>query len=403
MNSRERVLATINHQEPDKMPIDIGAMRSTGVMAIAYAKVKKKLGIQSGRVRVYDVMQQLAEIEPAILERFQVDVVDIVNTSLAPMRQAWKTYLLPDGTEAEVPPDHYFESDGKEGWFATNAMGERWGRMPKGCLYFEPISPPIGAPRKAAEEYRVPTWTDEALIQYQENARYLAHHTEYALFAGFGGNILENGQLLRGWGNFMMDLADGSGFADEFIDSLVEQHLHNLKAFLAAVGDSIHIIQMGDDLGTQSGPQVSLDMFRRFILPAYKKVYGYVKEHYPHIKLFLHSCGSIEIYINDLIEVGVDILNPVQTSAKNMDPQKLKDTYGDRITFWGGGCDTQSMLPNCTPQEIEAHVKERIAIFAPGGGYVFTPVHNIQADVPVENIIALYDAAIQARECYGAK
>jgi uroporphyrinogen decarboxylase len=397
MNSRERVAAALNHQEVDKVPIDCGAMRSTGIMAIAYAKLKKKLGIKSGHIRVYDFSQQLAEIEPEILDLFEVDVVDISNTLLYPDPRSWKEYMLPDGTQAEAPPEVFYESDGDGGYIVKHDNGFEWGRMPKGCLYFEVHQPPLGAPRKNVDEYQLYEFTDERLAWLQERSRYLFENTDYALMGGFGGNILELGQSIRGWGNFMMDLADGSGFAEELIDYITENHLRNLKLYLETLGDTIQLIQLGDDLGTQKGPQLSLPMFQKMILPSYKKIYSFIKENYPHIKIFLHSCGAIEPFIEDLIEVGVNALNPVQTSAANMDPNQLKQKYGDRITFWGGGCDTQHLLPSASPVDIENHVKERMEILKPGGGFVFTTIHNIQADVPAENIVAVYNAAKKYR------
>ncbi len=393
MTPRERVLTAVERREPDKVPIDCGAMRSTGLTAIAYARLKEYLGIKGGKIRVYDFMQQLAEIEPEILELFEVDVVDIVNTSLYPDEREWKPFVLPDGTKAEVPPEALFEADGAGGYNARNAKGEIWGRMPQGCLYCEMVEPPFGEPRKCIEDFDLPFLTEEQLEWLQPRAKYLYENTDYALMGGFGGNILEQGQWLRGWGNFMMDMAEDPGYAEALIDRLVGWHLNNLSLYLNAVGDYIQLIQMGDDLGTQAGPQLSSEMYRRFISPAHKRIYDYVHEYYPHIKLFLHSCGSVEAFMNDFIDEGVDVLNPIQTSAANMEPSYLKQTYGNKLALWGGGCDTQHVLCEASPEEIRQHVHERIQTFAPGGGYVFTTIHNIQANVPPQNILAVYEAA----------
>ncbi len=397
MTPRERVLKTIEHQEPDKVPIDCGAMRSTGMTAIAYARLKEYLGITSGTIRVYDFMQQLAEIEPEILDLFEVDVVDIVNTSLYPDERKWKPFLLPDGTKAEVSPETFFEQDGSGGYLATNEKGNVWGRMPKGCLYCEMIEPPFGEPRKPVEQFELPRFPDEQLEWMRERAKYLYEHTNYALLGGFGGNIIEQGQWLRGWGNFMMDMAEDPSYVKALINRLVEWHLENLKLYLNAVGDYLHLIQMGDDLGTQAGPQLSSEMYHCFIKPAHIRIYSYVQEYSPHVKLFLHTCGSVEAFMNDFVDEGVQVLNPIQTSAANMDPKYLKSTYGKRLAFWGGGCDTQEVLPTAKPEDIREHVKERMRIFAPGGGYVFTTIHNIQANVPPENIVATYEAAKEFR------
>jgi uroporphyrinogen decarboxylase len=392
MTSRERVLTALNHREPDRVPVDLGAMRSTGMMAIAYARLKRHLGIREGRIRVFDFSQQLAEIEPLILERFQIDTVDIANTSLYPDERTWSPFTLPDGTPAEIPPDVSYRSDGEGGYLAASAKGEVWGRMPKGCLYFDLFEPPYGAPRKPVEEFTLPLYTDKQLEWLRRRAEFLNRHTEYALMGGFSGNTIEKAQRLRGTGNFMLDLAEDPEYAEALLHHLVDIHVRNLKLFLDAVGDAIQIIQFGDDLGTQNGPQISRDMYRRFIHPLHKRLYFLVRERKPHLKIFLHSCGSVEAFMDFFIDEGVDVINPVQTSAVNMEPAYLKAKYGDRIAFWGGGCDTQQILSQASPEQIREHVRERLQIFAPGGGYVFNTIHNIQANVPPENIVALFDA-----------
>jgi len=395
MTSRERVLTTLQHKEPDKVPIDFGGMRSTGIMAIAYNRLKKYLGITSGETRVYDVMQQLAEPEKEILDLFEVDVVDL-NNSFGEHSENWKEWTLPDGSIGKLPK-HLYPYRKNSDWIYE--FDNRKYRMPEGCLYFEFYQPILGNAKSSKDIDNVP-WgflTDEELKRLEQKAKYLYENTDYAIMGGFGGNILEGGQELRGWDNFMLDLVDNRSFAEDLMDKLVEVYLVNLKDYLQAVGDYIQLIQMGDDLGTQEGPQLSPDMYREFIKPRHKAIYQYVKQH-SKVFVFLHSCGSIYRLIPDLIDEGIDVLNPVQTSAAEMDPKRLKAEFGDKITFWGGGCDTQSVLPRGRPQEITAHVKERIEIFAPGGGFVFTQVHNVQADVPPENVVAMFDAVKKYRE-----
>lgn len=395
MTSRERVLKTLRHEEPDKVPIDFGAMRSTGIMAIAYNRLKAYLGLSGGYTRVYDVPQQLAEPEPAVLERFQVDVVDLANT-MGRHPEDWLDWPLPDGSPGQVHRSSYPVRRNGE-WVLMD--GDRVAaRMPQGVLYFESCNPPLASASSSRDikSYAWPVLTDEMLRVLEEQASFLYDETDYAIMGGFGGNILEWGQSLRGWDTFMMDLAGNRAFAEDLMDTMVEVHLKNLQAYLQAVGDYIQLIQMGDDLGTQKGPQLSPDMYRELIKPRHKAVYQYVKQH-SKVHVFLHSCGSIYALIPDLIDAGVEVLNPVQTSAKDMEPARLKKEFGDRLTFWGGGVDTQSLLPEGTPEEIAAQVEERMRIFAPGGGYVFTQVHNIQANVPPENVVAAYDAAIRCR------
>ncbi len=395
MTSRERVLKTLRHEEPDMVPIDLGAMRSTGIMAIAYNKLKKHLNIDGELTRVYDIGQQLAELEPQVLERFQVDVVDLSNT-FGEESEDWVDWTLPDGSAGQVHNLLLPVRNGNE-WVLMD--GDRVAaRMPEDCLYFEPCNPPLEHAETSSDiqSFNWYFYSDEDLKMLERKARDLYKNTEYAIMGGFGGNILELGQAYRGWSNFMMDLAMNSGFAEELMDKMVEVHLKNLEGYLQAVGDYIQIIQMGDDLGTQNATQLSPDMYREMIKPRHEKIYQYVKKN-SDLFIFLHSCGSIYDLIPDLIETGVDILNPVQTSANKMDPVRLKSEFGDKITFWGGGVDTQHVLPEGSPEEVEDMVKQRIEIFAPGGGFVFNQVHNIQANVPPENVVAAYDTAAKWR------
>jgi uroporphyrinogen decarboxylase len=395
MNSRERVLKTIRHEEPDRVPLDLGGMASTGIMAIAYNKLKQRMGINPGPTRVYDVGQQLAEIDLEILAHFDCDVISMRN-SLGRRPEQWRDWTLPDGSVGQMSVHSYPVRQGDE-WVLKN--GEQvWAHMPEGCLYFEGISHPLAGERTGAaikkHDWRV--FTDAELRLAQENAKYLFENTDLAIMAGFGGNILEIGQGLRGWEDFMLDLAMNDGYTQHLLGKMVENHLENLALFLDALKPYIQIIQMGDDMGTQAAPQVSVDMYRELIKPCHSQIYQYVHAH-SDVHVFLHSCGSIYELIPDLIDAGVEILNPVQTSAVNMEPQRLKNEFGDKLTFWGGGLDTQQVLPNGTPEEVAEQVRERMEIFAPGGGFVFTQVHNIQANIPVENIIAEFEAAKKYR------
>jgi len=207
---------------------------------------------------------------------------------------------------------------------------------------------------------------------------------------------LETGNSLRGFTRFMMDLAKGGTFTEDLIGGIVETQLKNLSLFLQAVGNYVQIVQFGDDLGMQDRMIMSRSMYQKYIFPGHQQLFQHV-HHNSDCAVFLHSCGSISPLIPDLISAGVDILNPVQTSAKNMDPAQLKADFGDQITFWGGGCDTQHVLPFATPDEVAQHVRERIEIFAPGGGFVFNAIHNIQADIAPENIVAMFDTAREFR------
>ena len=395
MNSRERVIASLNHREADKIPIDLGAMRSTGIMAIAYNRLKKALGLGKTVTRMADIYQQLAIPEKEILDFFEVDVISLED-SYPPDEREWVDWTLPDGSPVKIPAELQPRRNGEE-WVLMD--GERIkARMPKSCLYFENCNPPLenAVTEKDIEAYPWTYLSDDYLRNLEKRAKMLFEETDYAIMGGFGGNVIELYQVLRGWENSMLDLVANPDFAMALINKMTEVHLKNMQMYLQAVSKYIQIIQVGDDLGMQSGPQISLDLYRTFIKPAHEKIYRYVKNN-SDLFLFLHSCGSIYEFIPDLIEIGVDILNPVQFTAADMDSEKLKNEFGDKITFWGGGVDTQNTLPFASAQEVSQEVIRQMKIFSPGGGFVFTPVHNIQANVPVENIIAAYKTAIKFR------
>ncbi len=407
MTSRERVLAALRHEPPDRVPIDLGAMGSTGIMAVAYNRLKAHLGRTDGVTLVCDGYQQLAEPEHWILDLFGVDVIDL-GRRLPPVsdpdlaaefterfggtRRPW---TLSDGSACELPEFFNPQPDGKDGWVLRDETGRVIGRMPKSAYYFKETYFPLEGARTVEEINAFPLhrYTDETLHRLQQRARWLSENTDYALMGAFGGNILEYGQTFRGWAQFMMDLAGDLPLAEALMDRLLESHLANLDAYLDAVGDYIHLIVMGDDLGTQEGPQLSPELYHATIHPRHKAIYQLVKKKSPGVYVFLHCCGAIYDLLPDLIDEGVDVLNPVQTSAAKMAPERLKREFGDKLCFWGGGCETQSTLQTGSPSEVADQVCERIRLFNQGGGYVFNQIHNIQANVPPENIVAMFQAA----------
>jgi uroporphyrinogen decarboxylase len=414
MTRRERVLSTIQHKEPDRVPIDLGAMRSTGIAAGAYGRLKQFLGIGGGQTRVYDVVQQLALPEQDILDYVESDVVDLGRVFLE-NESDWKDFTLPDGAPAKIPATiDFVPRDG--GWVARNGRGTEIGAMPRGAYYLSQTRFPLkdwdGADLSVLD--RLPdlmddvTWsalpcapyhkplTPDHLAEIRRRAKLLYETTDYAVMVAFGANLLEWGQYLCRMDQFLIDLIENRRKAEALLDKLVEMHLENLVKVLDAVEGYVQIIQMGDDLGTQQALEISPRMYREVFKPRQRLIFETVKKR-SSLHLFLHSCGAIADILPDLIEVGVEIINPVQTSARGMDPARLKREFGKDVVFWGGGCDTQRVLPLGTPEEIEAHVRERIATFAPGGGFVFTQVHNIMPHVPPRNITAMYDAVKKFR------
>ncbi|MBM4465174.1 MAG: methyltransferase [Chloroflexi bacterium] len=390
MSSRERVMAALRHEVPDRVPLDLGAMRSTGITALAYRRLKEYLGITQGDIYVYDTGQQLAVVESPVRNLFGVDVVPLDLDQL----RGWQPYTLPDGCPARIVAGFTTET-APDGSVYQLEGGRRVRHRPPSGLYFYRIYHPLAEAATPAdvEHFPAPGYSDDELTLLRDQARYLYQNTEYAIVGHFGGSVLEAGQDLRGWEQFMVDLARGGPFLEAFLEKLTEVHLANLARYLDAVGPYIQIIVMGDDLGTQHGLQISPQTYRRWIKPCHARIYGYVRQHYPQVYVFLHSCGGIYPLIPDLIEAGVQVLNPVQISAAGMDPVRLKREFGADLTFWGGGCDTQHTLPYGTPAEVAAEVRRLLDIFAPGGGYVFNQVHNIQADVPPENIVAMLETA----------
>ncbi|MDP2916043.1 MAG: uroporphyrinogen decarboxylase family protein [Candidatus Aminicenantes bacterium] len=414
MTRRERVLRTIRHQEPDRVPVDLGAMRSTGITAVAYGRLKEHLGIDSGHVYVYDVIQQLALPEETVLNYVESDVVDLGRVFLRD-KQDWSDFTLPNGAAAKIPA--YVRFIPREGgWLALGADDTTIGAMPQGAYYLSQTRFPLegwdGADLTVLD--RLPelmekvTWsalpcapyhkplTPEHLADIRRRAKYLYETTDYAVMIAFGANLLEWGQYLCRMDQFLIDLVENRRKAEALLDKLVEMHIGNLEKILDAVSGYVQIIQMGDDLGTQLALEISPRLYREVFKPRQKLIFETVKKRSgPH--LFLHSCGAIADILPDLIEVGVEIINPVQTSARGMDPARLKREFGQDIVFWGGGCDTQKVLPLGTPDEIDAHVKERIETFAPGGGFVFTQIHNIMPNVPPRNIVGMFDAVKKYR------
>jgi len=415
MTRRERVLAALDHREPDRVPVDLGAMRSTGISAVAYGRLKNYLGLAGGSIDVYDVIQQLARPEQAVLDYFDTDVVDLGRVFLEDDAD-WKPFVLPDGQAARVPSYIRFIPDGAGGRLALAGDGTPIGAMPADSFYVDQVVFPLlewdgedlSVLDRLAEFQNHVTWaalpspphhlspTPENLAEIRRRALALRETTDYAVMVGFGGNLMEWGQFLRRMDQFFIDLAASPATAIALLDKLVESHLAALDRFLPAVDGAADIIQMGDDLGTQNALEISPRMYREIFKPRQKILFDFIKKR-SNLRVFLHSCGAIADILPDLIEVGVDIINPVQTSAKGMDPARLKREFGKDVTFWGGGCDTQRVLPLGSPAEIVDHVKGRIETLAPGGGFVFTQVHNIMPHVPPRNVAAMVETVRKFR------
>jgi uroporphyrinogen decarboxylase len=405
MTPRERVLASLAHCEPDRAPIDLSGHRSSGIAAIAYAKLRKALGLPARPIRVYDPIQQLAIVDEDVLDRFHVDTIEM-GRGFALSDEDWVDWTLPDGTPCQMPRWAAPERQ-PGGWVLRGASGNVMGRMPDGALYFEQTHWPF---LERDDLDRIPEAMNETIWcaaasppgpigaddrALAEGARRLRERTDRAIIGLFGGNLLEMGQFFYRIDRFLMLLAGDPDRAHQFLDRLVEIHLANLERFLKLVGPYIDVILFGDDLGMQKGPQMSRGMYQEFFKPRHAKLWRRAKE-LANVKVMLHCCGGVRPLLPDLIEAGLDAINPVQISCSGMETRGLKADFGPRLTFWGGGCDTHFILSRAKPDEIRAHVREQVGLWKRGGGFVFQQVHNILADVPPENIIAMLDAAYEA-------
>jgi len=401
MTPRQRVLAAIHRQQPDRVPVDFGAHRSSGIMAIAYRKLRKHLSLPQCPIRVYDMIQQLAVIDEDVLKRFAIDTIEL-GRGFCNDDSCWKSWTLPDGSDCLIPAWVDVRKHGDD-WVLYSPNARAIGIQKAGCLYFEQTYWPFL--EAASDDFsELPqamkdiTWATPAPpgpgADLAAGAKALRASTDRAIVALFGGNLLEWGQFLYRNDAFFMLLASEPLKAHRFLDRLVQIHLANLENFLHAVGPCIDIILFGDDLGMQTGPQISPAMYREFFFPRHRTLWRRAKE-LANVKVMLHCCGGVRPLLDDLIDAGMDTINPVQITCNGMEPAALKRDFGQRLCFWGGGCDTRTILPKATPQQIRAHVLQQMNTLAPGGGFIFQQVHNVMADVPPENVVAMFDAVAE--------
>ncbi len=395
MTSRERVMRAINHQPPDRVPIDLGATRQSGISASAYHQLKQRLNLHTP-TRVVDLIQFLAEVEQPILDRFGVDVVGVfrpeTNPGLAIRRESWKPWRLFDGTPVEVPGDFnpVLEPDGA---YAMVHDQVPIARMPKDGFYFDRTEKFPGAAHLDVDKWEPHYWTEEELEYVHAQAEWLYENAEYALVCCV--NPPQELFTGMGTGNFeawWVTLASEPEYVRALFKKTVGVWMSNLKRFARAVGDRVAILQITDDFATQESLLLSIKMFRELIMPYYKRGLDWVHQN-TRMKVMFHSDGALFPLIPSLIEMGVDILNPVQVNARGMESGRLKQTFGDKLVFWGGAADCQQTLPFGKPADVAREAEANLQAFSPGGGYVFAAVHNIQTGVPPDNILALFETA----------
>jgi uroporphyrinogen decarboxylase len=286
--------------------------------------------------------------------------------------------------------------DGRLWHDLKDEFGVVWSMPDDQQLYMDISHHPLAeATIEDLEDFPFPKGNDPTRFTgIREKARQLRRESPYAISTGIGGVVYEICWYMRGLERWFMDMIENPAFCEALLDKTLAFWMDYYRGFLAEIGDLIDVVMIGDDIGGQSGPLFSPEFYRKIVKPRQKKLVNHIKSLSP-AKVWYHTCGSVIDYIPDLLDNGIDILNPIQISARNMDPRELKAKFGDRLTFWGGGIDTQHILPFDKPSDIREHVRRNLEILKPGGGYVFNNVHNIQADVPAENIIALFDAAYE--------
>lgn len=414
MNSRQRVSLAINHQQPDRVPLDLGGGPTSGmhVSSVYLLRQALKLDPPGTPVKVIEPCQMLGEIKPDLLQALGADVVPVAaRTNMFGFENTgWKPWTYFDGTPVLVPEAFHTEPDGN-GDLLMYPQGDRSappsGKMPSGGFYFDVLvrQPPFDEehldPQDNLEDFSLVTQED--LDHFARETKRLYEETDLAILANFGGTAfgdialvpapwLKNPKGIRDVAEWYMSAVSRPDYVRRVFEGQCDIALQNLEKIHEVVGERVTAVFMsGTDFGMQTGTLISPRTYRSLYMPFHKTLNDWVHSHTTW-KTFIHCCGSIVPLIPDFIAAGFDILNPVQTSAAGMDPQVLKDRFGSEITFWGGGVDTQKTLPFGTPEEVYREVAERIAIFGKGGGFVFNPIHNVQAQVPVENLLALYQS-----------
>ena len=347
MTGRQRVLAALNFRQSDKIPLDINAHPSSGINVTAYRNLRKYLELPPATLYIYDFVQQLAVVEKDILDYFDADTYQL-GCDAGKTPEYWKDWRLEDGTPCKIPSA-----------FSPHAHNF------------------------------LPSQTHSSLLR--ETAAETRDSTDRAIYGVFGGSLAETGFSVFGTENFLEELLTSPDRIHKFLDDLTEEHMENLKTYLDAAGNYIDIIGFNDDMCAQHAPLFSPDIYKDFFFLRQKKMWSYIHENFPELKICLHCCGAARQLMPLFAEAGLDALNPVQYSYKDMALKDLKNEFRGKLTLWGGGCGPESMFSETKPEDVRLAVRENIAIMNNGGGFVFQPVHNVLHDMPAENITVMYN------------
>lgn len=378
LSARERVLTTLNHEEPDRVPFDFSGSHVSGITIGAYRKLRKFLGLPEDQPQWLDTVQQVVIPSDDILEKLEADTAGLFPLTA----HNWNVMeKLEDGGENWIYRDewgctHEFPKE-RGHWFSMTGFP-----MSDGMLEMERI-----------EAHPWPNPADPArFVGLRERAEKLRSQEKAVLIKGLCAGLFEMSQRLRGMENALMDPAMTPDEADRLYGKLADLKIAYWEGALDEVGDLVDIVVESDDYGTQESQLISVDQFRGSLKSHWSRVIRAIKERAPHVKFFFHSCGNVRPFLPDFIEIGVDILNPVHITAKGMNPVELKRDFGREMVFWGGGVETQSVLPTGTPEQVREDVRRNVDALMPGGGFVFNTVHNIQSETPPENILAMWEA-----------
>lgn len=421
MTGRERLIAALNHQQTDRPPLDLGATSQTGINASTLYKLRQAMGLEERRIRIIEPGQMLGEVEEDVLKALNVDVVGLWNTGnfYGYKNEDWKPWKMDDGTPVWMGGGFEYDEDAN-GTKWVYPQGDRTAQysamMPKGGSFFD------AAPREAFdmdldEEDLTPledfkddfkVMSDEEARHWEEKSIELYKNTDYGIVGILGGGALGDAAIIPGPAvkhpkgiRRVDDWLLAHMLYPEYIREVFRYQtdimLKNLEIYKQAVGDRIQVVWIsGTDFGNQRALMLGKDVFRDLYKPFYKEINDWVHKN-TNWKTFYHTCGAVYDLLDDFAEMGLDCLNPVQLSAEGMDAKKIKENYGDKFTFWGGGVDTQHVLPFGTPEEVRRQVRERADILGKDGGFVFNTIHNIVANVPAENLLAMYEEALKIK------
>lgn len=373
MNSRDRVMAALEHREPDKIPLDIGGTPMTGIHIAAYQKLRRHLSLPEVPVQIEDTIQQLANIDEDVHNILETDVRSVLPHSS-------KLFQMTMRDEGEYTT-------------YTDELGVDWRKPKVGGFYYDMSGHPFEN-AQSIEDMKNHTWPDpieeSRFIGVREKAMALHNEGRAVVLGGFCAGVSEVHSWMRGYVNYFSDFLLNPTLAEYIMDKVVEMKMSYWERILTEVGDLVDVVVEADDLAGQERMLISPSAYRKYIKPRHTRLFSFIKSRSP-VKVFYHGCGAVRPIIGDLIESGVDILNPVQKSAANMNLLELKRDFGKDVVFWGGGVDTQRIFGTGTPQEVRDDVKRSIDALAPGGGFVFATVHNTQPNVPPENIMAMWE------------